>query len=51
MTIFLAGQKDIFAADMSELGETHRIDTGDAVPLNKNLIEQPPPSMRKSGGR
>ena len=46
ITIFLAGQRDIFAADMSELGETHltthRIDTGDAPPIKQRPYRTAP---------
>ena len=46
MTIFLASQRDIFAADMSELGETHltthHIDTGDAPPIKQRPYRTAP---------
>ena len=46
MTIFLAGKRGIFAADMSELGETHltthHIDTGDALPIKQRPYRTAP---------
>ena len=46
MTLFLAQNRDVFAADMSELGETHlishHIDTGEAVPIKQRPYRTAP---------
>ena len=46
LTIFLAQNRDIFAADMSELGETHlmthTIDTGDATSIKQRSYRTSP---------
>jgi hypothetical protein len=46
MTVFLANNKDIFARDMSQLGQTHlvthHIDTGDAAPIKQRPYRTAP---------
>ena len=56
LTLFLAQNRDIFAADMSELGATHltthKIDTGDAAPIKQKGFTVPLlPSMQRQSDK